>query len=84
MVVIFLCDKQEGWKKAQKIILKPDSLPSASCGHPTLDMTGNLMIFASDIPGGFGGKDLWYSEFNKRDKVWTDPINLGPTINTWR
>ena len=40
------------------------------------------MIFASDIPGGFGGKDLWYSEFNKRDKVWTDPVNLGPTINT--
>ncbi|MEC8968045.1 MAG: OmpA family protein [Bacteroidota bacterium] len=80
---IFYADKQgEGWKKAQKIVLKPDSLPSASCGHPTLDMTGNLMIFASDIPGGFGGKDLWYSEFNKRDKVWTDPINLGPTINT--
>ena len=45
-------------------------------------MTGSLMIFASDLPGGFGGKDLWYVEFNKRDKVWGEPVNLGETINT--
>ena len=80
---IFYANKQgDGWKKAQKVVLKPDGADSLSCGHPTIDMTGNLMIFASDLPGGQGGKDLWYAEFNKRDKVWGEPVNLGPTINT--
>ena len=80
---IFYANKQgDGWKKAQKVVLKPDGADSLSCGHPTIDMTGNLMIFASDLPGGQGGKDLWYTEFNKRDKVWGEPVNLGPTINT--
>jgi peptidoglycan-associated lipoprotein len=80
---IFYANKQgDGWKKAEKVVLKPDGADSLSCGHPTIDMSGNLMIFASDLPGGQGGKDLWYTEFNKRDKVWGEPINLGPTINT--
>ena len=80
---IFTAKKQgDGWKKAELVVLKPDGADSLSCGHPTIDMTGNLMIFASDLPGGFGGKDLWYTEFNKRDKVWGEPINLGATINT--
>jgi peptidoglycan-associated lipoprotein len=80
---IFSAQKQgDGWKKAELVVLKPDGADSLSCGHPTIDMTGTLMIFASDLPGGFGGKDLWYTEFNKRDKVWGEPINLGATINT--
>jgi peptidoglycan-associated lipoprotein len=80
---IFTAKKQgDGWKKAELLVLKPDGADSLSCGHPTIDMTGTLMIFASDLPGGFGGKDLWYTEFNKRDKVWGEPTNLGATINT--
>ena len=80
---IFTAKKQgDGWKKAELVVLKPDGADSLSCGHPTIDMTGSLMIFASDLPGGFGGKDLWYVEFNKRDKVWGEPVNLGETINT--
>ena len=80
---IFTAKKQgDGWKKAELIVLKPDGADSLSCGHPTIDMAGLLMIFASDLPGGFGGKDLWYAEFNKRDKVWGEPTNLGETINT--
>jgi peptidoglycan-associated lipoprotein len=80
---IFTAIKQgDGWKKAELLVLKPDGADSLSCGHPTIDMTGTLMIFASDLPGGFGGKDLWYTEFNKRDKVWGEPTNLGATINT--
>ena len=39
-----------------------------------------LMVFTSDRPGGFGGFDLYYSIF--RDGDWTQPVNLGPKINT--
>ncbi|MCB9233399.1 MAG: OmpA family protein [Bacteroidia bacterium] len=41
----------------------------------------NLIIFSSDRPGGFGGRDLWLSR--KDDKGnWSSPENLGSEINT--
>ncbi len=41
---------------------------------------GRYMVFASDMPGGLGGYDLWYSVF--RDGKWSAPVNMGPGINT--
>lgn len=38
------------------------------------------MVFASDRPGGYGGYDLYYSLFQDGD--WSEPVNLGPDINT--
>ena len=51
-----------------------------SVGHPTLSQDGNQLYFASDMPGGMGGVDLWYcyQEING----WSKPVNLGPKINT--
>ena len=40
----------------------------------------NVMVFASDNLGGFGGFDLYYSVL--RDGKWSAPINFGPNINT--
>ncbi|MCS6833169.1 MAG: carboxypeptidase regulatory-like domain-containing protein, partial [Flammeovirgaceae bacterium] len=37
-------------------------------------------VFASDMPGGFGGTDLYVS-YNINGQ-WTYPLNLGPKINT--
>ncbi len=39
------------------------------------------MYFASDMPGGFGGYDIYSSERNEFGH-WTSPLNLGPDINT--
>lgn len=47
---------------------------------PCLSPDGNRLYFASDKPGGFGGMDLYYSE--RKNDYWTDPVNLGPAINT--
>ncbi len=80
---IFFADKQgSNWKQAEKIVFKPEGGDSLSCGHPAVDKTETFMIFASDLPGGQGGKDLWLTEYNKREKTWGAPKNLGPTINT--
>jgi hypothetical protein len=43
-------------------------------------INGNLMVFTSNREGGFGGYDLYYSEF--KDKKWTTPVNFGSEINT--
>ena len=80
---IFVSTKQENnWKQANKVTLKPEGGDSISCGHPTLNATSTLMIFSSDLPGGQGGKDLWFTEYNKREKSWGKPVNLGAEINT--
>jgi flagellar motor protein MotB/tetratricopeptide (TPR) repeat protein len=48
---------------------------------PSINADGNMLIFSSNRPGGFGGKDLWYSVLNKKG-TWTNPVNLGKGINT--
>jgi len=40
----------------------------------------DLMIFASNRSGGYGGFDLWFSK--KSNKGWSKPINFGKEINT--
>lgn len=62
--------------------LKPLSFNSEaySVAHPALSPDGKRLYFSSDMPGGFGGKDLYLS-FRENDR-WGPPINLGPIINT--
>lgn len=48
--------------------------------HPTLSSDNKKMYFASNRPGGFGGMDIYVSEF--RDGKWQDPTNLGAGTNT--
>lgn len=55
---------------------------STNFGHPFLTKDDKYLLFASDLFGGFGGKDLWYSEYDKKAKTWGAPVNLGPQINT--
>lgn len=51
-----------------------------SVGHATLTADGNTMYFASDMPGGEGGVDLYKVE--KLGEKWGTPKNLGKTVNT--
>jgi peptidoglycan-associated lipoprotein len=62
--------------------LLPFNIDSFSFGHPTVNADENLLIFATDMSGGQGGLDLWYSTYDKKTKTWGAPVNLGPTINT--
>ncbi len=48
--------------------------------HPTLSENGKLLYFSSNMPGGYGGADLYVSV--KIDTTWSYPKNLGPDINT--
>jgi hypothetical protein len=47
---------------------------------PFLTPDGTRLYFASDKPGGFGGSDIYYCEW--KTDYWTDPLNMGPVINT--
>ncbi len=52
-----------------------------STGHPAISRDGSVLIFASDMPGGFGGSDLYYS-VRVGNGRWGRPVNMGNRINT--
>lgn len=39
------------------------------------------LYFISDRPGGYGGKDIWFTNKDHRGG-WREPINLGHALNT--
>ncbi|GAB3974982.1 hypothetical protein GCM10028806_31730 [Spirosoma terrae] len=51
-----------------------------SVGHPAFAPDDSKMYFASDMPGGYGGTDLYVVEYNNGQ--WGTPVNLGKEINT--
>lgn len=51
-----------------------------SMGHPSLSGDGQRLYFVSDMPGGFGGTDIYVCR--KQDGMWGEPENLGPVVNT--
>jgi outer membrane protein OmpA-like peptidoglycan-associated protein len=77
---IFTADKQGGtWSN-----IKPfeyNKVEEYSVGHPALSPDGKIMYFISDMPGGMGDTDIYYS-VRKSDGSWGEPINAGKTINT--
>lgn len=52
-----------------------------SVGHPAVSADGKTMYFASDMPGGLGGADIYKMAINE-DGTYGSPENLGSKINT--
>src|SRR5690606_30884883 len=50
------------------------------CMHPSLSPDGMKLFFSSNMPGGYGGRDIYMSE--KQGDTWSKPVNLGPEINS--
>jgi len=49
--------------------------------QPSISPDGSTLYFVSNRPGGIGGYDIWKSILTDEGK-WTDPVNLGPKVNT--
>jgi outer membrane protein OmpA-like peptidoglycan-associated protein/tetratricopeptide (TPR) repeat protein len=49
--------------------------------QPSISANDKILYFSSNRPGGFGGKDIWYSVMNDNGN-WSVPVNMGKTINT--
>ncbi|WP_089379523.1 OmpA family protein [Lutibacter flavus] len=63
--------------------VKPTSLnnPNYIVYHPSLSEDGKKLYFASDMPGGIGGTDIYVSDVLEGGTLGT-PVNLGNIINT--
>jgi len=55
---------------------------TVSYGHPAISADDLILYFAADLPGGYGGHDIWMLKRKKKNGKFGSPINLGPQINT--
>ena len=66
------------WSKGQELQLTRDTL--SAYAHPAVSPDGQWLYFASDMPGGMGGYDIW------RVRLTTSGVggveNVGAPINT--
>lgn len=77
-VEIFTSTRSDAsWSAPVKYEITADTL--SAFGHPAVSPDGKYLYFASDMPGGYGGKDIW--RVNLKEKVGSLE-NLGPQINT--
>lgn len=60
----------------------PITYDSLSVGQPSISKDGKTLYFASDMPGGIGGRDIWKVERETSNGTFGEPINMGPEINT--
>jgi outer membrane protein OmpA-like peptidoglycan-associated protein len=78
-VNLFKATNIEG--KWSNIVALPFNSKSYSTGNPSVDREGETLYFASDMPGSFGGSDLWKVAVNA-DGSFGTPVNLGDSINS--
>jgi hypothetical protein len=55
---------------------------SYHAGHPEFSADGLSLYFVSNRPGGLGGNDIWMTTRIKTDGTWSEPVNLGPNVNS--
>jgi PKD repeat protein len=51
-----------------------------SVAQPSISKDGRYLFFASDMPNGTGGSDIYYCELI--NNKWSAPINLGNKVNS--
>jgi outer membrane protein OmpA-like peptidoglycan-associated protein len=64
-------------KLMEKTINTDGHEPDAS-----LTFDGKRLYFTSDKPGGFGGHDIYYSDWDDEKQKWGDAVNVGNVLNT--
>ena len=66
------------WSAPTKLEIIADTL--SSLAHPAVSSDGLYLYFTSDMPGGYGGKDIWRVGLGSNTEGTLE--NLGERINT--
>lgn len=78
LLKIYKAHQKDGkWDNIQEL---PFNSNNYSCAHPALSPDEKTLYFASDMPGGKGGTDLYKVSIN--NSQYGKPENLGDKINT--
>ncbi|MFC5407963.1 OmpA family protein [Larkinella bovis] len=75
---LYIAENANGnWQKVEEL---PFCSSDYSVGHPALSPDDTRLYFVSDMPGGFGGTDIYVVEY--KDGQWSTPVNMGKEVNT--
>jgi OmpA-OmpF porin, OOP family len=73
------------WQEPEKLPY-PVNIEDYTTTQPALGRnlrTGDdILYFVSDRPGGKGGLDIWYSEYDHKTEAFKEPHNLDRGVNT--
>lgn len=67
------------WNAGQELTVSAGDTLSVFA-HPSVSPSGDYLYFVSDMPGGYGGKDIWRARMDGLIVLFTE--NLGPEVNT--
>ncbi len=68
------------WTEAVELPFNSDNY---STGHPALTADGKKLYFVSDMPGGYGGTDIYVVDVLENN-TFSEPRNLGLAVNSNR
>jgi len=75
---IFMARNDNGvWSEIEALPFNSDRY---NCAHPSMSKDGKTLYFSSNMPGGYGGKDIWRATYDENG--WSEPENLGEAINS--
>jgi serine/threonine protein kinase/tetratricopeptide (TPR) repeat protein len=72
--------RDDPWGPAVNLGSKLNS--SASDASPWISADGLELYFSSWRTGGYGGGDIYVARRATQNGPWSDPVNLGPTVNS--
>lgn len=70
----------QGWREPEQVIIGNDT--TANVGHPNLSPDDNRLYFVSDAFDSKGKHDIFMTTYDRREKTWKEPKNLGSQVNT--
>jgi peptidoglycan-associated lipoprotein len=78
--IYFSKRKGQTWDDPKLVSLSTQD--STVVAQPALSPDEQTLYFVSNMEGGQGGYDIWMSKWDKANKKWGAPINLGNKVNT--
>lgn len=69
-----------GWGPASPVVEL--NAPGFNTARPNVSPDGREIVFDSNRPGGFGGPDIWTSTRRTVVHPWSEPVNVGPNVNS--
>lgn len=66
--------------RTKSVQIRKESVLSSASNDKCPSVTGNMIVFTSDRDGGYGGYDLYYSQYINNQ--WSTPVNFGDKINS--
>ncbi|MBN1820693.1 MAG: PD40 domain-containing protein [Prolixibacteraceae bacterium] len=76
--IIIAEEKNGDWEYKEDFFFNS---PDFSVAHPCITPDGRIIYFASDMPGGYGGYDIYFC-YKTQNNKWSEPYNVGPVVNS--